>query len=451
MSIPKGYFLPYQVRWILDNSRFKIAEKSRRTGFTYVQSYEDVVDASKQEGAMDVWFSSADESAAKEYIMYCAQWAKLFNIACEDLGEQVIDSDKDIKALVIKFSTGKRIHALSSNPKAFRSKGGKLVLDEFAFHGDPEAMWKAARPVITWGFPVRIISTYNGKGNRYARMVDNAKKKKGKRVWSLHTVTIEDAVAEGLADKIKGRELTDEERTEWIEEERESVGDEETWQQEYMCNPVDESEAWLTYDLIKSVEDEDAGKPELYQGGRCFLGEDIGIRSDRWALWVFEEVGDVLWTREVITLHRAKFAEHDAERDRIFDTYDVARLCMDQTGMGEKPVEDAKADHGEYRVEGVLFTVGNKNTLATDGKKFFEDKKVRIPSEKAIRQDLHKLKREDSGAGNPRFVANRDSEGHADRAWACFLGIHASDRSDYEYDGYESVNDGPDWGEHGGL
>ena len=126
------FFLPYQMRWLNDNSKVKIWEKSRRIGATYVQSYEDVRDCVKRI-VPAVWFSSADESAAREYIDYCKQWATLFNIAAKDLGEQVLDKEKDIKAYVIQFSNGTKIHALSSNPKGFRSKGGKVVLDEFAY------------------------------------------------------------------------------------------------------------------------------------------------------------------------------------------------------------------------------------------------------------------------------------------------------------------------------
>jgi phage FluMu gp28-like protein len=126
------YFLPYQVNYLQDQSRFKEVKKSRRTGFTYVQSYEDTRDAARQNNPLDVWFSSADESAAKEYILYVAQWARILNIAAQDLGETVISKNDDIKALTVQFATGRRINALSSNPKAFRSKGGKLVLDEFA-------------------------------------------------------------------------------------------------------------------------------------------------------------------------------------------------------------------------------------------------------------------------------------------------------------------------------
>ena len=94
-----NFFLPYQMRWLDDNSKVKIWEKSRRIGATYVQSYEDVRDCVKRT-VPAVWFSSADESAAREYIDYCKQWATLFNIAAKDLGEQILDKEKDIKAYV---------------------------------------------------------------------------------------------------------------------------------------------------------------------------------------------------------------------------------------------------------------------------------------------------------------------------------------------------------------
>ena len=144
--------------------------------------------------------ASADESAAREYIDYCKQWATLFNIAANDLGEQVLDKEKDIKAYVIQFSNGTKIHALSSNPKGFRSKGGKVVLDEFAFHNNPAELWKAARPCITWGYPLRILSTHNGQSCLYYKFLDQVER--GKLKWSHHKTPIQLAVAEGLVDKI---------------------------------------------------------------------------------------------------------------------------------------------------------------------------------------------------------------------------------------------------------
>ena len=170
------YFLKYQQDWLNDNSLVKIWEKSRRIGATYVQSYEDVRDCLNKI-VPAVWFSSADESAAREYIIYCTKWAKLFNLGFSDFNESIFD-ETDIKTLSIKFNNGSRITALSSNPKAFRSKGGKIVLDEFAHHDNQLELWKAAKPTAVWGYPVRIISTHNGKKSQFYKFIEKIKNNK---------------------------------------------------------------------------------------------------------------------------------------------------------------------------------------------------------------------------------------------------------------------------------
>ncbi|MDH3001474.1 hypothetical protein A1D23_13095 [Chelonobacter oris] len=43
-----------------------------------------------------------------------------------------------------------------------------------------------------------------------------------------------------------------------------------------------------------------------------------------------------------------------------------------------------------------------------------------------MREDLHKLKKITGPTGIPRFVAESDSKGHADRTWACFLALSAA-------------------------
>lgn len=144
-------------------------------------------------------------------------------------------------------------------------------------------------------------------------------------------------------------------------------------------------------------------------------------------IWVLEQVGDVYWTREIIARRRISFFEQEALLDDVFTRYRTLRCCMDQTGMGEKPVEDAQRRHGSSRVEGVLFTGPNKLTLATLGKQAFEDRKIRIPlGDREVRADLHKLQKITGPTGAPRFIAESDAGGHADRAWACFLANNAA-------------------------
>ena len=119
----QSYLFPYQKAWLADHSRYKIWEKSRRIGATYVQALEDVLDCLKKAG-LAVWFSSADDSAAKEYILYCAHWAKALNRAAEAVSKEFLDEREGQASFSLTFKNGSRINAMSSNPKAFRSKGG---------------------------------------------------------------------------------------------------------------------------------------------------------------------------------------------------------------------------------------------------------------------------------------------------------------------------------------
>ena len=110
-------------------------------------------------------------------------------------------------------------------------------------------------------------------------------------MWSRHTVDMYAAVAQGLNRN--------------IDELRAAIGDDDIWAQEYGLKWLDEASAWLTYDLISACEDPDAGRPEKYLGGPCFIGNDIARRNDLWVAWVWEAVGDVLWTREIRVLQHA--------------------------------------------------------------------------------------------------------------------------------------------------
>lgn len=361
MARHNKYFLPYQQRWLADASRIKIWEKSRRIGATYVQSYEDVRDCSTR-AVPKVWFSSADESAAREYIEYCEKWATLFNLAAQNMGLVLLDSEKDIKTFTIEFANGTKIHALSSNPKAFRSKGGKVVWDEAGWHDDQDKMWAAARPTITWGFPLRILSTHNGKSCRYYRFVEAVKK--GKLPWSLHTTPIELAVAEGLADRISGRPLSEAERAAWLETERQSVGDPDVWLQEYCCVPVDEASAFLTYEMLARCERDAIIQDLSATQGELFVGVDIGRKKDLTVIWVLERCGPVLVTRLVKVMERAAFHVQREVLFAILGHRAMRRACIDATGLGMQLAEESQRAFGQYRVEAVTFTGSVKESLA---------------------------------------------------------------------------------------
>ncbi|MCR6661838.1 MAG: terminase family protein [Luteimonas sp.] len=401
---------PYQKRWITDQARFKIAMFARQCGKTFTSTLEIVLDCLEAEarGGRTRWvILSRGERQAREAMNEGVKvHLRAMQMAFKELD---YDFDASTKALEVELPGGSKITALPANPDTARGFSANVLLDEFAFHQDSRAIWKALFPVISKpGLKLRVISTPNGKGNKFYELMTGSDDG-----WSRHSTDIYTAVADGLPRN--------------IEELRRGAGDEDLWAQEFELKWLDEASSWLDFGLIASVEHDDAGKPELYGGGPCFVGVDIAARNDLFVIWVDEIVGDVAWCREIITRKRASFAEQDALLDDVFRRYRVMRACMDQTGMGEKPVEDAKRRHGSMRVEGVLFTAANKLTLATQGKEAFEDRKTRIPAgDPVLRADLHKLQKTTGPTGTPRFVADSDSAGHADRTWAKFLATNAA-------------------------
>lgn len=442
-------FLPYQRAWIADESRFKIGMFTRRGGKTFGSCGEIVDDCVKAE--MDRrkvrWtILSRSEATAKEALedalkpMTRAYYAVLSGLSRRGQPEfvqdefhvpaharEVVQGDRTFmvdvpearyKTQEVYFPGGSRVVALSASPDAARGFGGNLLLDEFAFHADSRRIWGSAYPVAArGGHKIRVISTPNGKGNKFFELMTTAD-----NGWSKHHVDIYEAVAQGLDVN--------------IDELRRGMADEDAWAQEFELAWLDAASAWLDYDLISACESNSAGDPTLYMGGHCFVGVDIAARNDLFVVWVAELVGDVLVTREIITRRRVTFAEQDQLLDEVFRRYRVVRCRMDQTGMGEKPVEDAQRRHGTSRVEGVLFSPAAKLDMATDLKERMQDRRLRIPAgDPALRADLHAIRSQVGVTGQRRLIADGDTDGHADRFWAGALCCSAArlDYQPYEY------------------
>lgn len=427
-------FLPYQINWLEDKSQVKICAKSRRIGFTWVQSFEDVMDAltlKVHNKPCDVWFTSADLSAAKEYINYCKMWSKALNVAFKDLKEVVIDEEKDIKSLSLEFSNGARINAISSNPSAFRSKGGKVVIDEFAFHKNPHELWKAAWPVVTWGYPLRIISSLNGTNNLFYKFIQ--KIKAGKLDWSLHEITIFDAVAQGLVDKIYDRPTTKEEQEEWINRIKNSCGDEITWQQEYCCIAIDGASAFIKYELIdKCCEDTLIDDIKLIKND-IYVGFDVARNRDLSVISVFEKVGSVFYLRKIYELKNMQFRRQRKILYKILKLNNCRRCCIDETGIGKEMAENAQIDFGKAKVEPITFTNKSKEELAYKLYYAFEDCNIRFPDDENTKNDIHSIKKMPTSTGAIRFDADRsETDGHADRFWSFALAVYAGTNAPYQ-------------------
>lgn len=429
---PDAIFLPYQTKWIVDQSILKLMEKARQIGLSWSTAYALVERTSMAGARNDQWVSSRDDLQARLLIEDCKMWAGILSLAAQDLGEVVIDERDKSTAYVLQFANGKRIHSMSSNPDAQAGKRGGRALDEFALHKDPRKLWSIAYPGITWGGNLEVISTHRGSHNFFNELIREVREKDNPKGISLHRVTLQDALDQGFLFKLQqmlpaGAPQQAMDEAAYFDFVRSGCADEESFQQEYMCNPADDDSAFLEYGLIAAAE-YSAGEDWTRIGnGRLFVGIDIGRKKDLTVLWVLEELGDKLYTRHVECLQNMTKGEQQKVLWPWIARAD--RTCIDATGLGIAWADDAQDAFGTYRVEAVVFTPRVKEELAYPLRGAFEDRTLAIPYDPKIRSDLRAVTKQTTGAGNIRFTAERTQDGHADRFWALALAIHAAEQT----------------------
>ncbi len=421
-------FLPFQGKWIKDDSRLKLMEKSRQIGLSWSTAYACDERTAAQGARHDQWVSSRDDLQARLFIEDCKMFAAIMNMAAKDLGEVVLDPKDRINAYVIEFASGRRIHSMSSNPDAQAGKRGSRVLDEFALHPDPRKLWSIAYPGITWGGAMEVISTHRGSHNFFNQLVREAREGGNPKKISLHRVTLQDALDQGFLFKLQQMLPADDERQAMDEARyfdfiKSGCADEESFQQEYMCVAADDDAAFLEYDLIAGSEYPQSLDWRQREHGPLFVGIDIGRKKDLTVLWVLEKLGDTYYTRHVEALRGMRKSDQEKilwpwiERSR--------RTCIDATGLGIGWTDDAQDAYGTFKVEGVTFTQATKEAMAYPVRGAMEDHKLRIPFDQAIRADLRSVTKQTSAAGNIRFTAERTPDGHADHFWSLALALHA--------------------------
>ena len=430
---------PVQRRWIGDDRPLKIYEKSRRVGATWAASARRTRIAMLRPNH-DCWWMTRDLVTARDFLRYCAEWATYFGLAGQ-FGEEVVVVDKKgQRALALVIRGGGRIVAISSNPNAAAGKGGDIGLDEFALHADQELLLQVSRPVAMWGGQVEIISTHRSSRTLFNQLIRRLARPQGAdgQDWSWFRDDIHEALAIGLMGPLNAttaeRGRPPRSADGFVAAERSGCPAAYMWHQEYLCDPQESGNSLLSMTLVGDCEAswealQQVGRDAAAVGARrqCFAGMDIGRERDLTVIWVVETVGDVAYTRAVKVLSQVPFQMQLEALLRLLETHRVQRCAIDATGIGMMLAEQATAHYRGGQVEGVTFTVGLKSDLANRLLRAFEDRRVRVPADAAVRDDLCRVRRVATAAGHIRYDADADGQGHADRFWALALALYAAD------------------------
>jgi len=469
--------LPYQQRWIDDHSPVKIIEKSRRIGLSYCEAADAVLHASDADRGANVYYISYDKEMTAGFIQDCSTWAKAFHTAASGIGEQILtrDDGRDIHVYDIKFDSGYSIKTFSSNPRNLRSKGRpreRLIIDEAAFVDDLEELLKAALAMTMWGGHVHILSTHNGDENPFNAVIQDARA--GKNDYSIHRVTLDDAMDDGLFKRIcevTGQEWSEQAEAEW----RESLI------KRYRPNEDEELFAIPSFGggnyLPRQLVEVNMADGELlrFDGTRSFNMAPEPVRAAEIADWI----KDIL-TPQLVSLDQARRHVFGMDFARSGDMTDMVPLvieantnkrwpfvvelhnvpyrqqaqvmkalgnglprfggcAIDAGGNGGFCAEEARDTWGEFMVDEIHFTEQFYREEFPKYKAGFEDRTTTIIRHDDILED-HRAVRLVRGVPRvPQGKTDKKGDRHGDSAIAGLLADYRS-RQEVSLYAYESVS-----------
>jgi phage FluMu gp28-like protein len=473
-----GVLLGYQRRWIADKSAVKNAEKSRRTGFTWAEAADDALTASEADG-QDVFYIGYNKDMAREFIDACAEWSRYYHHAASQVAEFLFkdeDGDKEIHAFRIDYASGFKILALSSRPSNLRGKQGIVVIDEAAFHDDLDGLIKAAMALLMWGGKVRIISTHNGEDNPFNALINDIRK--GRFAYSLHRVTLDDALADGLYKRIclrLGLDWSEEAEKAWRDDLIKNYGDHAD--EELFCIPSKGSGIYFSSVLVESCMKKDI--PVLRwtcKQGFEQLPDDV--RAKDCQDWIDAEIAPLLpgldkkqnhWfgedfardldltvilplaQKQNLTL-RAPFSVELSnvpfrQQEQIL-FFICDRLpnfhggAMDARGNGQYLAEVAMQRYGADRILEVMLTRETYRDAMPKYRVRFEDKTIELPADADILED-HRAVRMEKGVpliSDARRPGQTGGKRHGDAAVAGMLGVYAVEKVAWGPVEYQTVS-----------
>lgn len=483
--IAEAVFLPYQQRWFEDESQICIAEKSRRTGLTWAEAGRNVLTAAKprRRGGRNVFYVGSKQEMALEYIAACALFARAFNqLAQADVYEQTFwDSEKNEEILLymIRFpNSGFKIQALSSRPSNLRGLQGDVVIDEAAFHESLDELLKAALALTMWGARVRIISTHNGVDNLFNQYIQDARE--GRKDYSVHRITLDDAIAEGLYKRIcyvTSQTWSAEAEKAWRDQLYKNAPNKESADEEYGCVPKKSGGAYLSRVQIEAAMTLDRDIPIFrYEAADDFETWTPEQREADVLAWCEEHLAPVL--AALNPLHHHSFGEDFARRGdlTVFTplaidaelrkrecfrvelrnlTYDQQRQVMffilerlprfigaafDATGNGGYLAEAARLKYGPEMIDCVMLSAKWYAEWMPKLKGEFEAQNLTLARHQSTLDDLLHIKvvagvpQIDKGRTKDEGSATSGAKRHGDFAVSLAMAVRASFMNGYVID-----------------
>lgn len=421
--------LPYQIEAIEQShcNALSVHEKSRRTGLTYAFAPDSVTTAAAAKGGMDVFYIAYNLDMTREFIGYCAEFTKAFDLVAQTNEFLFNDgSEHGIKAFRIDFPSGHSIVALSSKPRSLRGKQGMVIIDEAAFHEQLEELLKAAMALLMWGGRVIVISTHDGADNPFNELVEEIRS--GKRKGAVQRLTLNSALEQGLYKRIclrTGKTWTQGAEDAWQVDLRSFYGD--AAEEELDVVPARGSGTYLARATIEAamspiypvlrlscpngfergdlqwradwvaewLETEIAPLLKKLDMARyCYFGQDFARSSDLSAIAVgqYDELANLI-CHFIVEMRNVPSREQEQVLEFIIDGMPLfAAGKMDGRGNGFGMAEAMQDKYGEDAIELVMASPKTYLEMMPRLKARIEDRTITMPRSEGVVDDLRCIK-----------------------------------------------------------
>ena len=310
---------------------------------------------------------------------------------------------------------------------------------------------------------MRVISTHNGVDNLFNQLIQDSRA--GRKRFSIHRITLDDACAQGLYRRIcqvRGIEWSQAAEDQWKADLLRDTPTREDALEEYCCVPKQGGGAYLSRALIEARmvpapvlrfegSEEFNTWPEhlrqaevrnwcethlrplleaLNPNERHVLGEDFGRSGDLTVL-APAAIGQDLVRRVpfLVELHNVPFTN----QEQIF-YYIADRLprfqhgALDARGNGQYLAEQARFAYGA-RISAVMLTQGWYLENLPRFKAAFEDGLIEIPRDADVLDDLRALQVIRGVPRLPEGKTGDEKKRHGDAAIALAMAWYASEQT----------------------
>lgn len=434
----------FQLDHLSDDSTFRIEDKSRQIAWSFTIAAEAIANV-VLDGTSSI-FQSINLDEAQEKIVYARRIYE--NLRVNGL-PKLTQPDNNTS---LGFDNGARILSIPGRPHRGKAKFW-VYFDEWAHQQYDRENYRSALPIISKGGCIRGASSPLGASGLFWEIFTQSLRpypgyqRKTTPWWECYSFCTNVREARKIAPALSTFERVERYGNDRLKAIYANMP-EEDFQQEYECDFVDESTAWITWDEIRAVQD---------SGLLCFISENRGAIDnakqtiDNLATAVTEGKVENSFTagydvgrtrnaselfiignsttntyplRAAITLDNCEFDDQQEVISYALTKLPIYLMLIDQNGIGMNLAENAAKAY-PTKAQGVNFTNPSKSVWAGDAKMLIQQRKTPLPANRDIAYQIHSIKKIVTAAKNIVFDTERNLKHHADKFWAWALGLAA--------------------------